>query len=475
MAASEEYDLVVVGSGFGSLFFLKKLLALRPSLRVAVVEWGYRRDHAWQIEQGRNSDIPPAQAHVQPDGQKPWNYTIGLGGGTNCWWGQAVRMLPADFEMRLRYGVMEDWPFSYDELEPYYVEAETIMSVSGDASMGRVSPRSAPFPLPPHRLNAVDEIMIRARPEHHFPISTARAPVSAGRGVCCASARCHLCPVDAKFTAFNGLADVLEHPAVTFTLGAEVRTIELENGRAVGVTCRHRDGERQVRGGAVVLGANGIHSPAILLRSGIDHPATGIGLREQLGAEFEVLLEGLDSFDGGTVTTSLNYALYDGPHRREAGAALLFFDNRLKYGVRPEFGRWRQYVPLIVNVEDAARDDNRVTLAADGRARVEHPGVSDYALAGLRRAEQALPEVLAPLPVERIVARGIRPTESHIQCTLRAGADPASSVVDGAGVHHAVRNLVVVGSATMPTCPPANPSLTLAAMALRSAELWART
>lgn len=470
---SAEFDLIVVGSGFGSLFFLKKVLAARADLRIAVVEWGGRYDHAWQIANRRNSPIAPDQAHRSPPDAKPWNYTINLGGGTNCWWGQTPRLLPADFWTRSTYGVLTDWPFQYDDLEPFYAEAEAIMAISGSDDMAVVAPRSTSFPLPPHRLSAVDEVMRAAQPRHHFPMATARAPVPLPtRNACCASARCHLCPIDAKFTAYNGMADVLDHPAITFVLDAEVREILHAGGVAQGVRYR-RDGEdHTLRASTVVLGANAIQSPAILLRSGLDHPLTGRGLTEQMGAEFEVTLDGLDNFGGSTVTTGINFSLYDGPHRADLGAAMLTFENRLKYGVRPEFGRWRQYVPVVVNVEDEPLHDNHVTLDSGGTASIEYGGASAYAHRGLARVREVLPEVLRPLPVETIRYRGERPTESHLQCSLRAGDDPASAVVDGAGRHHWMPNLVVVGSATFPTCPPANPSLTVAAMALRTAALW---
>ncbi|MET0659174.1 MAG: GMC oxidoreductase, partial [Steroidobacteraceae bacterium] len=84
-----------------------------------------------------------------------------------------------------------------------------------------------------------------------------------------------------------------------------------------------------------------------------------------------------------------------------------------------------------------------------------------------------LSTVLAPLPVERIEFRDLRATESHIQGSLRMGVDPASSVVDSRQVHHRVRNLVVVGSAVFPSCSCSNPSLTVAALSLRSAALLA--
>jgi choline dehydrogenase-like flavoprotein len=81
--------------------------------------------------------------------------------------------------------------------------------------------------------------------------------------------------------------------------------------------------------------------------------------------------------------------------------------------------------------------------------------------------------VLEPLPVENIEFKGMRDTESHIQGSLRMGSDPATSVVDAKQVHHDVRNLVVVGSSVFPSGPNANPSLSVAALSLRSAELLA--
>lgn len=471
----ERFDIVVIGSGFGSLFFLKKMVEKRPGAKIAVIERGARRDHEWQLAHGRNGDIAPGAAHLQDPRQKPWNYTIGLGGGTNCWFGQAVRFIPADFEMKTRHGVLEDWPVTYDEIEPYYMEAERIMAVSGDEAIGRVSPRSGPFPLPPHRVSAVDEIMLAARPDRHFPVTTARAPVALeSRGRCCASARCHLCPANAKFTAFNGMADILDHPDIRYFLNAEAREILTRGDVATGVafTQQGPDGRmktRRVYGDMVVLGANGIHSPAILLRSGIDHPLTGAGLCEQYGHEFEVLLDGVDNFGGGTITTGLNYSLYD-TDRAQAAAALLFFENRIRHGLRKEYGRWRQTLPLLAAIEDVPLAANRVVLGPDGQARVIHAERSEYARAGLARLRDSLPRILAPLPVEDIIPRGERPTESHMQCTLRMGRDPQRAVVDRDLIHHRIRNLVVVGSAVFATCPPANPSLTVAALSLRAAE-----
>jgi choline dehydrogenase-like flavoprotein len=99
--------------------------------------------------------------------------------------------------------------------------------------------------------------------------------------------------------------------------------------------------------------------------------------------------------------------------------------------------------------------------------------VSEYAKRGVKESLAKIERVLQPLPVERIDFKGMRDTESHIQGSLRMGADPATSVVDAKQVHHDVRNLVVVGSAVFPSGPNCNPSLSIAALSLRSADLIA--
>lgn len=470
----EHFDVVVVGSGFGSLFFVEGYLSKRPTARILMLERGTFNSHAWQLEHGKNSSIPHTSTFRTDAARKVWNFTIGVGGGTNCWYAQTPRFHPNDFRMRSKYGVAQDWPLDYDELEPYYVAAEVKMAVAGSPEMGEILPRSVPFPQPAHKLTAVDAIMRRAQPQFHVPIATARASVAtAGRPPCCASARCNLCPVDAKFTFENGFANLRELPNVEILSECEVTQLD-HAGSSVRAAVYHKAGtEHRVTGDLFVLGANAIHSPAILLRSGIDHPLTGVGIHEQVGYSLEVMLDGLDSLDGGTITTALNYSLYDGPFRKDYAGALIYFDNRWPHGLRKEYGRWRQLAPLVVVVEDLPQDSNRVVLDDDGVPKVLHADISAYAKRGVQESLANIEKVLQPLPVERLDFKGMRDTESHIQGSLRMGTDRAHSVLDAKQIHHDVRNLVVVGSSVFPSGPNSNPSLSVAALSLRSAALIA--
>lgn len=468
----ERYDLVVIGTGFGSSFFLHKALQRLPaSARILVLERGGLFTHEWQIANGKNSDIAFEDAVRTAEGEKPWRFTVGFGGGTNSWWGVTPRMHPSDFELRTRYGVGRDWPISYDELEPYYSEAEAIMEVAGDPDIAQMFPRSAPFAQPAHHLTTVDRLMKRARPDVHYAQPSARSRVATPRrGACCARGTCNLCPSNAKFTTLNGLGETYGDPRVTVRTRAEAVALEASGGAIRRVIYREDGREIAVEGDLVVLGANALFSPAVLQRSGLATPQTGRFLHEQVGATVEVFLDGLDHFDGGTATTGVNYGLLDGPHRRDVSGVIVFVQNYWLHGLRLEPGRWRQTLPLLLCAEDIPSAANHVEAAADGGPPiVSHRTRSDYAIKGIERALAKLPELLAPLPVERIELREWRPSESHIQGTLRMGVDPEDSVVDRDLVHHVQRNLVVVGTAVFPSCSCANPSLTAAALALRAA------
>ena len=468
---ASHYDAVVIGSGFGSLFYLHGLRQRRPDWRVLVLERGRINSHEWQLENMRNSPVAAADTFATPDA-KVWNFTIGYGGGTNCWFAQTPRLLPSDFRTRTLYGVGQDWPMSYDDLERFYCEAEDIMAIAGPADMGTVSPRSKPYPLPPHNLTTPDRAMKEAQPELHYSIPTARASIpTATRTQCCDSARCNLCPVDAKFTALNGFEALQKDEKTDICLEAEVRSLEHEGGAVRKAVFRAGGRERKVSADLFVLGANAIHSPAILLRSGIDHPLTGVGLNEQIGLDYEVMLDGMDNFDGSTITTGINLSAYEGDFRRDHASTLIYFENRWKYGFRKEWNRWRQTLPLTIVVEDQPMEENFVAVDGKGDVIVRHQRHSEYGLRGADAIRERLPDILSPLPVEKIVFHGWRQTESHVQGSLRMGLAREDSVVDGSLLHHDIRNLAVVGTALFPTCPPMNPSLTAAALSLRAAHL----
>lgn len=467
---SGNYDVIAVGSSFSVAFFLEGYLKQDRTAkqRILVIERGRFNDHAWQLENRRSSDIDSAQTFLRRgDPRKTWQFSIGFGGSSNCWTGNVPRMMPADFELHSRYGVGRDWPLGYDELEPFYRQVEERMAVAGGGLTPY--PRSTPHPQPPHHLNLPETRIQAAFPDGFMPMPAARPRLpTRNRPACCANGVCSLCPADAKFTILNEMRDVFRDPRVTLVVGAEVRTVYMEGGAVRGVVARQDGRDRVVRGSMVVLGANGLFNPAILLRSGFEHPLLGRRLHEQVGRAAEVWLDGLDGFQGSTLVTGAGYMFYDGVHRRDRGACLVETHN---IGLlRNTYGKWQQVLYVRFVFEDLPQERNRVVLDdPEGRPVAEYLGHSDYALRAAAAAEHQIGELLRPLPVEAVRWKdGFAGTEAHIQGTVVMGRSRDDSVVDGHMIHHDHRNLVVLGSSAFPTGAPANPTLTLSALALRT-------
>ncbi len=74
--AEEHFDVVVVGSGFGSLFFVEGYLSKRPAAKILMLERGTFNSHAWQLENLKNSPILPGSTFRTDAAKKVWNFTM---------------------------------------------------------------------------------------------------------------------------------------------------------------------------------------------------------------------------------------------------------------------------------------------------------------------------------------------------------------------------------------------------------------
>ena len=210
----DHYDTIIIGTGFAGAFFLKRYLERAPkNVRILVLDRGARDTKKWQLANRRTSSIAPEEVFVSVPSEKEWYVGPEFGGNSKCWGAGGSRMMPGDFKLKTLYGVGDDWPISYDDLEDHYCTVEEIMLVSGPADSPM--PRSKPFPLPPHKLSDPDMLLKQHFPNGWYAAAAARASApNPQRGVCCATGACALCPVDAKFTIENGLLDIYSDPRV---------------------------------------------------------------------------------------------------------------------------------------------------------------------------------------------------------------------------------------------------------------------
>ncbi|HLV88732.1 MAG TPA: GMC family oxidoreductase [Candidatus Sulfotelmatobacter sp.] len=244
-------NAVVVGAGAGGGIVAKELAA--AGLSVVLLERGKwltpfdcRKDDlhnqrttvlgaAFGPEEHRNPRVVVDQNGreqiVTPSDGKYNNNAACVGGGTLSYGAMAWRFMEKDFRMRSTYGsvegsTLEDWPISYNELEPYYEKAEWEVGVSGDDSANIFrAPRKRALPMPPLPPNREYQILKPAAQRlgfHPFDIPMLRNSVPYnGRSGCMRCRWCvgFACEVNAK----NGTQNTVI-PTALDTGNCELRT-----------------------------------------------------------------------------------------------------------------------------------------------------------------------------------------------------------------------------------------------------------
>jgi choline dehydrogenase-like flavoprotein len=429
-----------------------------------------------------------------------------VGGTTWHWAAQAWRVLPNDLRIKSLYGVGRDWPISYDDLEPFYQEAEVKMGVSGAPNNG--SPRTKPFPMQP-----VAESFLERRFRERLAGSgldvisntTARNSINYdGRPACCGNNNCMpICPIDAQY--HGGIAvDAAEKAGARLVANAVVYRIEHDaQNRITAVHYYDPDkGTHRVTGKTFVLAANGIESPKLLLLSASDKFKNGLanssgGVGRNLmdhpsnGLTFDAEEE-LWPGRGPMSPASIN-VFRDGAFRSDSAAFRIDISNSSRvesitrnliakgvYG--PELERQIRFHAAhevsLKNVLEVLPDpENKVVLSdkkdALGIPRPQvHYAMTDYVHKGMAAAKEQYIRIAKLMGGTNLrhSPDGIYGNNQHITGTVSMGADAATSVVDGFGRTHDHPNLYIASTGVMPTVATVNSTLTAVAIALRSAE-----
>ena len=425
-----------------------------------------------------------------------------VGGSTIHFGAQWTRMRPVDFKVRTAEGIGDDWPVSYDEMLPFYERMDAEMGISGMAGDPAYPPGEAP-PLPPLPIGKIGRKAAEGMNQlgwHWWPAAHAipseprdNQARCARRGTCMFG-----CPEGAKgSTDLTLWPDALQAGARLIT-GARVREITSNGkGLATGALWIDREGrEQRQEADVVVLAANGIGTPRLLLLSGLANSSGLVGRRLMLHPYMSVLgiyEEELDSWLGpwGTPLLSLQFADTDEARGFPRGAQwdVMPIGGPLmalaRYEGLPFEQRWgtrfhelaRRTVGHAfdwgVGIEDLPSEKNLVTLDAalvDGDGipaprvvyRIDEDGRRNLAwqLGRAREAHEAAGAV--DTLVTDWSAWGW-----HLLGTCRMGDDPATAVVDRWGRAHDVPNLYLVDGSVFVTSGPQPPTATVCANAAR--------
>ncbi|WP_327404479.1 GMC family oxidoreductase [Streptomyces sp. NBC_01288] len=441
-----------------------------------------------------------------------WN---GVGGSTVLYAAAWHRMRPSDFRTRTVEGIGDDWPLAYADLAPYYQRVEADFGVSGVGGDPQY-PDRFDLPMPPAVFGPLEQRLAEAHNRlgwHWWPgsnaIATARTSTLAPcvrRGTCMTG-----CTDGAKGSVDRTHWPRAERLGVRLIRGARALSVETDQrGLATGVLYVDRAGgpPHLQRASVVVLAANGVGTPRLLLASASkDHP-DGLGnsssglLGKRLMMHPMSSVEGVfedffDSWQGpsGQRVYSLQFAdAHEANGGRARGAKwqlmgsgsplevarLLHWRGRASWGeafhreVVKRFGRSAFWTVIS---EDMPYEDNRVTLDASltdahglAAPKITYR-ISDDTRRVLRFNEQRAAESLTAAGAYETTTSTAPPeTGWHLLGTARMGDDPATSVVDPWGRAHDVPNLYVFDGSVFPTSGPVNPTGTIAALALRNTE-----
>jgi choline dehydrogenase-like flavoprotein len=500
------YDTIIIGSGFGGSLIADVLV--RAGERVLMVErggWVPRDERNWGPD-GAGLLTPYYSRETPYEVEGPHRKVVAgsfncVGGPSVFYGGASLRLRESDFEPNPEIAGDSGaaWPIRYQELEPYYTLAERILDVAGTAGVDPTEPpRSASYPQPAPPFTETAALIARTAAEldlHPFSLPLAiNYGTAANRATCVACATCDgfACAIGAK----NDLATTVIPELIELGMELRVRTVAVRliarRRRIVAVRCVDAEtGETmELAATRVILAAGALGSPHLILASGLDGLSTAghtIG-RFLLRHRNELVLGLFPSPPGKPERFHKQVAIhdfYDGhrdiPWPRGRLGALQQLSTPTSSIVRAYVGRGLQHgvTPLLrrttgmlVLAEDQPGYDNHVRLDATRRDRfglpqliVRHRYSPRDIVAARALAHQA----------KRILRRaGARlffmhhlPSFSHAVGTVRFGTDERTSALDANCRLRGLDNLYVVDGSFMPSAGGVNPSLTIAANALR--------
>ncbi len=494
MRASEYADVLVIGSGMGGATFAAGLAPSGAS--IVVLERGERLVDSASARDARaifqRGVFRPRETWLDQAGQafNPGNYYC-VGGNSKLYGGVLIRYRLTDFgPIQYAEGATPGWPFDYAEIEPWYGRAEALYQVRGRLGEDPTEPpHSTPYEYPP----VADEPPIAALRERLKRLGLHPFSLPLGVDIDKWLARAAT-PWDAFPDTGTGKMDAetcalqlaTAHANVELRTGARVLQIDTDPaGRQIeGVVYQWQGETRRMRAGVVGLAAGAVNSAAILLASANGAMPNGLANRtDQVGRHFmNHNTSAALAIDPRNVNASIyqktiglnDFYLDDGSGGPPLGNVQLLgkisgaiLKSRLRYVPEAVLARLaRHSVDFYLMSEDLPSADSRVQLRGS-RILLDWRPSNMAAQKGLvARMRTILRAAGFPLV---LVKPFDRRTPSHQCGTLRMGADPRHAVVDSRGRSFDHPNLFVVDAGVLPTSAAVNPSLTIAALALRCA------
>jgi len=513
MSEVNHYDVIIIGTGAGGGTLAHKLAP--TGKRILLLERGGcvpREKDNWNPRAvNLEGKYQTKEMWHDKDGKELHPHTNYYVGGNTKFYGAALfRLRKEDFgEIRHHGGLSPAWPIHYEDIEPYYTEAERLYHVHGNRGEDPVEPTaSAPYPHPAvshePRIQQISDDFARLglRP-FHTPLGVMlnEQDRHVSRCIRCETCDGFPCLVGAKSDAQVCAVDpALEHANVTLRTNAYVERLETSpSGREISKVIIKNNGTREeVSADIVVSSCGAINSAALLLRSANDkHPRGLANSSEVVGRHYmghvNSVLMALSKCPNPTIfqkslsvndfyfgTADWNYPMghisfvgkLDG-ETLKGGAPALTPGWTLDLMAKHSLDFW-------LTSEDLPDPYNRVTLDSNGGIVLSYTPNNEE---GHRRLIAKLKELMQQQTKckvhghechEGLFARNLFVGQriplagvAHQVGTVRFGNDPRSSALDANCKAHDVDNLYVVDGSIFCSSGAVNPALTIMANALR--------
>jgi choline dehydrogenase-like flavoprotein len=381
--------------------------------------------------------------------------------------------------------VTPGWPIAYDALEPFYSAAEQLYRVRGDVAGDPTEPpHSAPYTFPPVPDEPDIAALRRAFAAQGLHPSALPLGVDLERWLARAPTTWDAFPdsTGAKSDAEScALAEALRHPNVTLVTGTRAVRLLSEGRRVIGVEVEGPAGPATLTAGTVCLCAGAVMTAALLLASANDdHPAGLANRSDQVGRNFmnhnlTAMIAVNPLRRNRTVyekTIQFNdWYLSGGPQGEPLGNVQML--GRVtgpilagESGLPLPVAQWlaEHSIHIMAMSEDLPDPSSRV-MWRGGHVVLDwrKTNVAAHDLL-VKRLKRAMRRAGWPL----VLAKGFPKSKPSHQCgTARMGDDPARSVVTPDLRAHDLDNLYIADASVLPTSAAVNPSLTVAALALR--------